>query len=177
MNFSMTIENASVSTVVRNEYEIVRHIEACFLAAGYDSDTFAEYLAHYLELYHEMTVLPEKDYAQALDEARNEAYDEGYDDAELEGKEIGNSEGYDRGYRDGLDDGKRSMVEDEEESDEEESIEMECQCPMCQDPTAYDAGWNDGYQGEENIDEDMAKVPAYMVGYENGKNDRQKSGS
>jgi len=141
MNFSMTIENATVSTVVRNEYEIIRHIEACFLAAGYDSDTFAEYLAHYLELYHEMTVLPEKEYTQALAEAREEAYDEGFDDATAEKKE---------------------------------EAEYACNCPMCKDPVAYDAGWNDGFQGEENLDEDMAKIPAYMVGYENGKIDREK---
>lgn len=126
MNFSMTIDNATVSTVVRNEYEIIRHIEACFLAAGYRSETFAEYLAHYLELYHEMTVLPEKDYAQALDEARNEAREE------------------------------------------------ECKCPMCDDPIAYDAGWNDGFQGEENLDEDMVEIPAYMAGYKDGKSDRAK---
>jgi len=81
MNFSMTIDYATVSTMAKDEYEMLRHIEACFLAAGYDSDTFAEYLAHYLELYHEMTVLPEKEYRNALEEARNEAYDEGFADA------------------------------------------------------------------------------------------------
>ena len=141
MNFSMTIENATVSTVVRNEYEIIRHIEACFLAAGYGSETFAEYLAHYLELYHGMTVLPEKDYAQALDEARNEAYDEGFGDGTIEANE---------------------------------ESEKDCKCPMCDDPVAYDAGWNDGFQGEENLDEDMAEIPAYMAGYKDGKNDRAK---
>ncbi len=84
MNFSMTIDYATVSTMAKDEYEMLRHIQACFLAAGYDSDTFAEYLAHYLELYHGMTVLPEKEYQQALEEARNEAYDEGFEDAREE---------------------------------------------------------------------------------------------
>lgn len=81
MNFSMTIDYATVSTMAKDEYEMLRHIEACFLAAGYDSDTFAEYLAHYLELYHGMTVLPEKEYERALAEARNESYNEGFSDA------------------------------------------------------------------------------------------------
>ncbi len=60
MKFSITIDNVTVSTMAKDEYEMLRHIEACFLAAGYNSDTFAEYLAHYLELYHRMTVMLEK---------------------------------------------------------------------------------------------------------------------
>jgi hypothetical protein len=71
MNFSMTIENATVSTMAQDAYEMIRHIEACFLAAGYESRVFAEYLAHYLELYE-----------QALNEAREEAYGEGRADRE-----------------------------------------------------------------------------------------------
>jgi hypothetical protein len=151
MNFSMTIDHATVSTMAKDEYEMLRHIEACFLAAGYDSDTFAEYLAHYLELYHEMTVLPEKEYTQALNEAREEAYGEGRADREDEEEDEEES--------------------DEEESDEEESDEEDEDEKDMASSVAYDIGWNDGNTGED-VDKEYEHDRVYMWGYKNGRGQR-----
>lgn len=97
MNFSMTIDSATVSTVAKDEYEILQHIQACFMAAGYSADTFAEYLAHFLELYHGMVVMLDKDFNNALDEARNDGYalrDDEDDGAALASAGWGTDEDY-----------------------------------------------------------------------------------
>jgi hypothetical protein len=125
MKFSITIENATVSTIAKDEYEMLRHIEACFLAAGYNSDTFAEYLAHYLELYHGMVVMLEKAYTEALEEARN---------AELD-------------------------IDTEEEEE-----------PALKSEDEYNAGYNDGYNGDP-IPENASA--AYRAGWYEGNEDAQ----
>lgn len=128
MKFTMTIDNATVSTIAASESEIIRHIEACFLAAGYCSETFAEYLAHYLELYHEMIVMPEKDYTEALEEARN---------------------------------GELDIDTEEEEEEEEPALKLEDE---------YNAGYNDGYNGEPMPENASA---AYRAGWYEGNEDAQ----
>lgn len=71
MNFSMTLDRSTVScSDTENMYIVLQHVEACFLAAGYTTETFIEYLAAHLETEHAMVVMPEKDYHAALDDAR-----------------------------------------------------------------------------------------------------------
>ena len=73
MNFSMTLDRSTVScSNTENMYIVLQHVEACFLAAGYTTETFVEYLAAHLENEHGMLVMPEKDYHDALDTARAE---------------------------------------------------------------------------------------------------------
>jgi len=101
MHFSITIDHATVSSEkALAEFEIIRHLKACFACLGYSEDSFVEMLAHYLELEHGMTVLPEKEYRDALEEARNEAYGQGRADCEEE-----NRKDRERGYEEGFDEG------------------------------------------------------------------------
>jgi len=101
MHFSITIDHATISSEkALAEFEIIRHIKACFACLGYSEDSFVELLAHYLELEHSMTVLPEKEYRDALEEARNEAYGQGRADCEEE-----NRKDRERGYEEGFDEG------------------------------------------------------------------------
>ena len=94
MHFSITIDHATISSEkALAEFEIIRHIKACFACLGYSEDSFVELLAHYLELEHSMTVLPEKEYHNALEEAREEAYGEGRADREEENREDREEEG------------------------------------------------------------------------------------
>lgn len=73
MNFSMTIDRSTVScSDAENMYIVLHHVEACFLAAGYRTETFVEYLAGHLEIEHGMAVMREKDYHAALDDARGD---------------------------------------------------------------------------------------------------------
>jgi hypothetical protein len=87
MPFSITIDHVTISSEkALAEFEIIRHIKACFDVADYSEDSFVEMLAHYLEREHDMTVLPNEEYRDALDEAREEAYGEGRADREEENK-------------------------------------------------------------------------------------------
>lgn len=131
MKFSITIENATVSTIAKDEYEMLRHIEACFLAQGYSSDTFSEYLAHYLELYHRMTVMLEKDYTKA----------------------------------------RNAEVWDTEEGEEEE--EPDWHAPVLKSEDEYNAGYNDGYNGDLMSENQSA---AYRAGWYEGHKDSEPGG-
>ena len=126
MKFSITIENATVSTIAKDEYEMLRHIEACFLAMGYCSDTFAEYLAHYLELYHGMVVMLEKDYTKAHN-------------AKLDTQEepaLKSEDEYNAGYNDGYNGD-----------------------PMPENQSAaYRAGWYEGHEDSEPGGEEFEKI-------------------
>jgi hypothetical protein len=83
MHFSITIDHATVSSEkALAEFEIIRHFKACFACLGYSEDSFVELLAHYLELEHSMTVLPEKEYKKALYEAAANAYYNGIEETE-----------------------------------------------------------------------------------------------
>ena len=103
-------------------------------------------------------------YKKGLSVGQNDGYSNGLDD--------GDEEGYERGYDVGYADGKAAYNTEEDEEDLPEEPEA-CTCFSCTDPTAYDMGWNDGFTGEDNLDEDMVKIPAYMAGYESGKKDRK----
>ena len=154
MHFSITIDHATISSEkALAEFEIIRHIKACFACLGYSEDSFVELLAHYLELEHGMTVLPEKEYHNALDEAREDAYGEGRADREEENHE-------DREWRKGT-------REHREEEEDEEDEDKECMAFSL----AYDLGYNDGNTGED-VDEEMKHDRVYMWGYKKGRGQR-----
>lgn len=119
---------------------------------------------------------------EGMSVGHKDGYAGGVDDGDAEGYERGYSEGYEQALRDAL--GKEVICEpDDEEQDgpdfeitleeDEEEDEEECQCPMCTDPIAYDMGWNDGFVGETDPDEDMLKNTAYLAGYQCGAADRK----
>ena len=129
--------------------------------------------------------------ADAFRVGKAEGYSQGYDETYDEAFQEGNEEGYDRGYGEGYEQalrdalGKEPICEPDDEDqdgpefeitldeDEEGDDDGECQCPMCTDPVAYDMGWNDGFVGETDLDEDMLKNTAYLAGYQCGAADRK----
>jgi hypothetical protein len=109
-------------------------------------------------------------YNMGKEDGHNDGYDKGYNAGYSDSDDDGCQKAFDNGYEKGYEaarDEFEVVVEVEEESEEE------CNCAMCADPVAYDMGWNDGFTGEGNLDEDMIKIPAYVAGYESGKKDRK----
>lgn len=136
MKFSITIENATVSTIAKDEYEMLRHIEACFLAMGYCSDTFAEYLAHYLELYHGMVVEIKEAYTKARN-ANFHAEEEEELTHELKNHwRVISEDEYNAGYNDGYN--GDPMPENQSE--------------------AYRAGWYEGHEDSKPGSEEFEKI-------------------
>lgn len=137
--------------------------------------------------------------ADAFRVGRNEGMEvgarDGYENGLRDGHDEGYTEGYEAGWEKGYDSGEADAVgkeaicepddEDDEDQDgpdfeitleedeEDDEEDMECQCPMCTDPVAYDMGWNDGFVGETGLDEDMLKNTAYLAGYQCGAADRK----
>ena len=83
MHFSITIDHATVSSEkALAEFDIIRHLKACFICLGYSEDSFVEMLSHYLDLEHGMVVMSEKEYKKALYEAAANAYYNGLEETE-----------------------------------------------------------------------------------------------
>jgi hypothetical protein len=110
--------------------------------------------------------------AEGLVVGHKDGYADGLDDGFDEGHDVGYAEGYEQALRDAKVE-KEQDGPDFEMTLEDEEDDGECQCPSCNDPIAYDMGWNDGFVGETSFDEDMLNNSAYLAGYRRGAADRK----
>jgi flagellar biosynthesis/type III secretory pathway protein FliH len=100
----------------------------------------------------------------AYNVGKADGYDLGYDAGESDGIEEAHEAGYDEGYADARDEFE-VVVEVDEESDEESEEMSSAQI--------YDAGWNDGYEGNEPL-YGLAEDKVYLWGYKDGKKARKQ---
>jgi hypothetical protein len=134
-------------------------------------------------------------YNEGRSDGHEEGYKEGYDKGYEEGYERADSEGDQTAFDNGYEKGYEAAREDFEvvvEVDEDEGEDKVERCPPIiinnnskgedegedekewwSSEQWYDAGWNDGYSGDEP-DEEMKEDRVYMWGYRDGAKEEEE---